>query len=92
MLYLRDDLFPAISGTEEDNTLEDGTPQCSIVVDCTTILVGDRHSQQVDGDDLNFVMTGEKRRQATLRFLPGEGFEVVGWIERIEKSVHKVSS
>lgn len=86
LLYLRDDLFPILSQTEDD-TPEDSTPQYSITVDCTTVVVGDRYDQQVEGDDMSPFAAGEKRRQAALRFLPGEGFEVVGWIENLEQKV-----
>lgn len=69
LLWLRDDLLPHTFDTDEAR-------QHTILVDCRTILHADRHAQDAPDDS-----TG-KKKLPSLTFLPGEGFCVVGWIER----------
>lgn len=73
MLWLRDDLSQHVSDTDE-------TRQQTILIDCRTILHADRYSEDTE----NPTATGKR---PTLSFLPGEGFCIVGWIERTVDAV-----
>jgi hypothetical protein len=83
LLYLRDDLLPLINPTDDSEEWE--PRQATVVVDCKTVLIADRHGHQDASEDM--ITAAIKRKQPTFRFQPGEGFCVVGWIERVVDEV-----
>ena len=76
LLFLRDDLLPIVSPSDEIDARES-----TVLVNCKTVLIADRHGHLDEREDS--MTTTFRRKASSLTFHPGEGFCIVGWIERV---------